>query len=355
MRLAFTIALLVTPVLAAAGDGLRLNEIQAIGSHNSYHLAPPAGLLDTLKTFNKDAAAWNYSHPPLATQLDAGLRQFELDVFADTKGGLFASPLGIKLAALRGAKLPPFDPGGELKKPGIKVLHVPDLDCWSSVPTLKAALAEMRAWSDKHPRHLPLMILVECKDQPHPPLPTKPETFSRERLLELEQEILAVIPATRILRPDDVRGKAATLREAVLKNGWPALDSLRGKFLFCLDNTDAIRSRYLEGNPALESRLLFASAPDAAHPAAGWFKRNDPVRGHAEIAALVQAGFLVRTRADTRAPDPAMKEKAFTSGAQWISTDHFAGPDPVAFEGSKTFRPNPVARDSAPAPAALQE
>ena len=355
MRTATPLLLLALLPALATGEALRLHQIQAIGSHNSYHVAPPAGLLDTLKTFNKDAAAWNYTHPPLADQLDAGLRQFELDVFSDTKGGLFASPLGIKLASLRGAKVPPFDPRGDLKKPGFKVLHVPDIDCWSTVPTLKAALTEMRDWSDRHPRHLPLMILVECKDRPHPPLPTRPEPFTRERLLELEQEILAVIPVARLLRPDDVRGQAATLREAVLGKGWPELDALRGKFLFCLDNTDAIRDRYLEGNPALEGRLLFASAPSAEHPAAGWFKRNDPVRDHDGILALVKAGFLVRTRADTRQPDPAMKEKAFTSGAQWISTDHFAGPAPVAFEGGKTFRPNPVAEVPGNAPAVLEE
>jgi hypothetical protein len=338
------LALLLVPLLLAlaAGEEPRLNHLQAIGSHNSYHLAPPAALLGTLKTFNKDAEAWNYTHPPLAAQLDAGLRQFELDVFADSEGGLFSKPLGLRLAALRGTKLPPFDPDGLLKKPGFKVLHVPDLDCWSSVPTLAAALAELLAWSDRRPGHLPLMILVECKDQPHPPLPTKPEPFSRERLLELEQAILSVIPATRILRPDDVRGADATLRDAVKKRGWPSLDSLRGKFIFCLDNTDAIRARYLEGNPSLEKRVLFASAPDAAHPAAGWFKRNDPVRGFEEIRELVTAGFLVRTRADTRKPDPAMRAKAFDSGAQWISTDHFAGPERVAFEEHRTFRANPL-------------
>ncbi len=324
------------------GDELRLNQIQAIGSHNSYHVAPPAELLGTLKKFNKGADAWNYTHPPLATQLELGVRQFELDVFADSKGGLFSNPLGLKLAGLSGAKGLKADPA--LSQPGIKVLHIPDADCWSTVPTLKQALTEMSAWSQQHPHHLPVMILLECKDQPQPPLPTKPEAFTRECLLEMEKEILSVIPAARILRPDDVRGKEATLRDAVLKNGWPAVDSLRGKFLFCLDNTDAIRDRYLEGNTALENRLIFASAPDAKHPAAGWFKRNDPVRDLDGIRELVEAGFLVRTRADESKPDPLMKAKAFDSGAQWVSTDHFAGKNDtlVSFGEASMVRGNPL-------------
>jgi len=328
------------PTLAMAGP--RLNEIQAIGSHNSYHLAPPAALLSTLKTFNKDAGQWNYSHPPLAAQLDLGVRQFELDVFSDEKGGLFANPLGLKLAGLRGTKLPPHDPDGLLKKPGVKVLHVPDVDCWSNTPLLTGGLTEMLAWSDQHPRHLPVMILIECKDQPEPPLPTKPELFTRERLLALEKEILSVIPASRVLRPDDVRGNSPTLREAVVQKGWPDVDTLRGKFVFCLDNTDAIRSRYLEGNPSLEGRLIFANAPKTDDPSAAWFKCNDPVRQFEDIQRLVKAGFLVRTRANVNKPDEKMRDKAFASGAQWVSTDYFAGPERVAFPDDRTVRANPL-------------
>lgn len=340
MRLIHALPLALLTI--ARGEDLRLNQIQAIGSHNSYHAAPPAALLGTLKKFNKNADAWNYTHPPLATQLDLGVRQFELDVFADSKGGLFSNPLGLKLAELSGTKGLAADPA--LSQPGFKVLHVPDVDCWSSVPTLKRALAEMLAWSREHPRHLPVMILLECKDRPQPPLPTKPETFTREVLLEMEKEILSVIPADKILRPDDVRGKEGTLRDAVVKSGWPTIEALRGKFLFCLDNTDAIRDRYLEGNSALEERLIFVSAPDAKHPAAGWFKRNDPARDLDGIRELVKAGFLVRTRTDEGKPDPAMQAKAFESGAQWVSTDHFNGPPEsrVAFGENRTFRANPV-------------
>jgi hypothetical protein len=336
-------ALLIALLASASAEELRLDQIQAIGSHNSYHVAPPPALLEKIRGLNSGwSEAWNYTHPPLARQLEMGVRQFELDIFVDTKGGLFAEPLGLKLARLSGTKLD-FNTGGELSKPGIKVLHIPDMDCWTNAPTLKLALEEVRAWSDKNPRHLPVMILLECKDQPQPPLPTKPEPFSRERLLELEQEILSIIPQDHLLRPDDIRGDEKTLREAVLKKGWPAIDSLRGKFLFCLDNTDEIRTRYLEGNPASEGRLIFVSASTEDHPSAAWFKCNDPLGEQARIRKLVKQGFLVRTRSDTGKPDGKMRAAAFESGAQWISTDHFTPgtKDRVDFGGS-TVRPNPV-------------
>ncbi|RYD24073.1 MAG: hypothetical protein EOP88_01665 [Verrucomicrobiaceae bacterium] len=345
-------ALFLSLVLAAVGlaDEPRLNQIQAIGSHNSYHVAPPKAVLGVIGKFHDGAVeAWDYSHPPLTKQLDAGVRQFELDIYADTKGGTFAMPLGWKLANLSGAKLPPFDATGDLAKPGFKVLHVPDIDCWSNSPTLDGALAEMGKWSTEHPGHLPVMVLVECKDEAHTPLPTKPEPFTRERLLELDTAILKAIPREKILLPDDVRGDEKTLREAVVKKGWPELGKVRGKFLFALDNTGEIRDRYLAGNDALEGRVLFVSAPDAAHAAAGWFKRNDAAREFDDIRKLVKEGFLVRTRADGSGPDAKLREKAFESGAQWVSTDHFAAGLPaekrVVFPDGKMARGNPVSGD----------
>lgn len=342
--------LLLSLSLLPAAAGTKLNQIQAIGSHNSYHLAPPETVLAVMGKMNPDwKQSWNYSHPPLTAQLGAEVRQFELDLYADPDGGRFAAPFALKLAAAAGAKTVPFDPEGVMKNPGFKILHIPDIDCWSSSSTLKAALAGMKAWSDANPRHLPVMILIECKDEVHAGLPTKPLPFDRGRLLDLEQEILRTIPVERIIRPDDIRAGAPTLRQAVLTTGWPEVDSLRGRFLLALDNEGELRDAYLEGNPSLEGRLLFASAPNAEHPAAAWFKMNDPVRDFAEIQKRVKAGFLVRTRADENKPDPKMKEKAFASGAQWVSTDHFTADDParVAFDGGALVRINPVSGEGA--------
>lgn len=333
--------------LVSAGDGLRLNQIQVIGSHNSYHVAPPAAVLDLIRGIRPEADAWNYTHPPLREQLaEHGLRQFELDVFADPEGGLFAKPLALRLAAMSGRKVPAWDPEGVMGKAGFKVLHVQDLDCWSRNPTLRSALEELREWSDANRSHLPLAVLVECKDQAHPPLPTRPVAFDRARMMELEKEIREVMPAERIFTPDELRGDAASLPAALAGRGWPAVDALRGRFLFLLDNTGALRDLYLEGNPALEGRLMFVSAPGPEHPAAAWFKRNDPVAQGREIRDLVERGFLVRTRTDSGKADPKQRAAAFASGAQWLSTDHFdaalAPEIRVRFEDGSTVRANPV-------------
>lgn len=348
-----TTPLLVVCLILAIRTGLasdepRLNQFQAIGSHNSYHLAPPEKVLSAMSQLPKGAAeAWNYSHPPLVRQLsEVGLRQLELDVYADSRGALFANPLGVKLANLAGANLADFDPDGDMKRPGFKILHIPDIDCWSNTLTLDSALAELSAWSAAQPDHWPVMVLIECKDRHHAPLPTRPEPFTRERLMELDKAIRKGIPREKLILPDDVRNGHQSLREAIMNHGWPTIKSARGKFIFALDNTDAIRTRYLEGNPSLENRVLFASAPDSDHPAAAWFKCNDPVAQFEEIQRLVRAGFLVRTRADQTKPDPQQRERAFASGAHWISSDHFSSSLPasirVAFPDGTMVRRNPL-------------
>ncbi len=78
---------------ALAGEP-RLNQIQVIGTHNSYHLAPdPAVRTLIAAAGRRQAEALDYSHRPLAEQFSKqGIRQIELDVYADPDGKLFADP-----------------------------------------------------------------------------------------------------------------------------------------------------------------------------------------------------------------------------------------------------------------------
>ena len=149
--------------LAHSNDDIRLNQIQIIGTHNSYHsgFAPSASKLWQQKN-PKAYAGLDYRHPALTAQL---VRQIELDVFADTKGGLYAHPYAETLIAQSGLPPdPPFDPDHSMEKPGFKVMHVQDVDYRSVCQPFTACLAEVRAWSKAHPKHLPTFILVESKE-----------------------------------------------------------------------------------------------------------------------------------------------------------------------------------------------
>jgi hypothetical protein len=284
-----------------------------------------------------------------------GIRQIELDIYADSLGRLFAEPAARKiLVGLGKDPGPDPDPDGKLKKPGLKVLHVPDVDCRTTVPTLVEALRQVRAWSRSNPRHVPILILLELKSERVPTLPTRPIPFGNRELDAVDAEILSVFPREAILTPDRVRGQFTTLPEAIKAVGWPVLDSVRGLVLFALDNEGSMRDKYLEGHPALRGRIMFTTV-DENHAAAAWFKINDPVRSFERIQQLVRKGFLVRTRADAdttaaRLNDSAQREKALASGAQFVSTDY---PEPdrslseyrVRFPGGVAARPNPVSGD----------
>lgn len=333
-------------------DELRLSHVQVLGTHNSYHVEPVPELAAALAGFDQTLAdSLAYSHGPISEQLDAlGIRQIELDVFADPDGGRFVDrPL---FAALG---LDPPEPAEAMAEPGLKVLHVQDIDAGSTCPTLVSCLEEVRAWSGDHPGHTPILVLIEAKDAVIPdPLAigfAQPLPFEEAALDALDAEVRSVLDEDQLLTPDDVRGAAGTLEEAVLTTGWPTLAEVRGKVLVALDNTDVIRDRYVARAPNLAGRALFTSS-EPGRPDAAFLKRNDPVGDGDAIRAAVAAGYLVRTRADAdtveaRTGDRTTAEAALASGAQFVSTDfpepdQRYGPYHVAIPGGAPARCNPV-------------
>ncbi len=320
-----------TTATLSDGRGLKLNEVQLIGTHNSYHIRPDAVAKRVIaSTAAREADAIEYSHRPLLEQLDAlSMRHFELDLYLDPDGTLYHAPSMWKLAKQFSSDVPDWPHESAMKQPGMKVLHSPDFDYRSTVATLREALELFRDWSKQHPRHVPIFLLLELKSDSFSPW-TKPLRWTETDLEQLENTILSIIPREKILAPDDLRGTAETLRDSVRGKGWPTLESQRGKFVFLLDNEGAERDLLLKKSEILAGGLLFASV-SADHPAAAWMKRNDPVSQFEEIQKLVKQGFMVRTRADAdtvqaRRNDPSRSQKAIESGAQLISTD-FPEPD----------------------------
>jgi Phosphoinositide phospholipase C, Ca2+-dependent len=308
-------------------DDIKLNQIQVIGTHNSYHLAPEPKLLELIAAASQRAAiAIDYSHAPIETQLaEYGVRQLELDVYADPKGGLFANPLGKSLLTATDPRMQ-FDFQAVMSKPGMKIIHSPGFDYATTVPTLVDALKQIRNWSEANPKHVPVLVMIELKEDVTGPAGVKPLAFDSDLLNAIDTEIRSVVPANGMLIPDNVRGDFKTLSAAILDRGWPRLADSRGKLIFALDNEGSIADQYLKGHPILNDRVMFASVNES-HPAAAWMKINDPIRDFVKIQSMVAKGFLVRTRADSetkqsRANDTTQREKAFASGAQFISTDY---------------------------------
>ena len=332
----------------------RLNQIQIIGSHNSYHSGLAPGETAVLRKRNpKSAAALEYRHPPLDVQLSNGVRQVELDIFADSKGGLYAHPAFIKMVADAGLPPdPPFDPEGLFKKPGFKVIHAQDVDYRSNCQPFTQCLSVILNWSKAHPGHLPIFVLIENKDgKRQAPYQVVPEEFTPEVFDALDKEILSVFPKNRIVAPDDVRGKHEILEQAILTDGWPSLESARGKVVFLLDQRRS-GPAYLARHPALRGRVIFTNA-EPGSPDAAFVEVNEPLKDPDLIPSLVRKGYLVRTRTDNdliqpRTGDVRQRDGALASGAQILSTDFpfeeratwsgFA----VSFPGGVIARCNPI-------------
>lgn len=317
VHLLLALGTFVAASAAAAPPTLHVNDVLSIGTHNSYKLPMPDARMQALARREPAMAqALDYAHRPLAEQLQHGARQIELDVNFDPHGGHYAAGSA--------------DP--DLQRPGFKVLHMPGLDNASSCVRLQQCLQQLRTWSDAHPRHVPILVLVNAKDDQNQRLGgIDALRFDAAAFDALDAEIRAVLGPEKLIVPDDVQAGYPTLREAVLAGNWPALEHARGRFLFALDEGPAKVALYRGDRRSLQGRVLFVNT-DADSPAAAYMTLNDPFAQATQIRRAVQQGFIVRTRADAetreaRTGDTRRREAALASGAQYVSTDYL-WPDP---------------------------
>jgi hypothetical protein len=298
-------------------DAVKLNQLQVIGTHNSYHVRLP--VQPGSKPPRREVAEWNYSHAPLDVQLDRGVRSFELDLHY--KDGTFA------------------------------VFHVPLADEGSTCPLLTDALTTVRKWSDAHPEHVPISFLFELKAE-GPLLDRRIKEVDAAGLDKLDEVLCAAFPAERRITPDDVRGEAGTLREAVQQGHWPTLQRSRGRVFFILHDEGKKRDLYVRDHSSLRGRAMFVRSDELRDDAATLVMDNprDP-----RIPSLVEAGYYIRTRADSslRADSRERRDAALASGAQILSTDYPAG-EPQADTGYTVELPAPARVNPVNGPTSLR-
>lgn len=325
LLLLFLIILLLSDC-AIKTQELRMNQIQIIGSHNSYKINIEAALQVLLIASDPKAKGLDYHHISIGEQLDLGLRNLELDPLYDPEGGKFAQPKGLQLLTARDLPAQPYDTA-PMQQPGFKVIHIPDIDFRSHCPTFTGCLSEIKNWSQAHPNHLPIIITINPKSSGVPePGFTLVTPFDKKILLELDKEILSVFNPEELITPLQVKAGHATLREGIIKEGWPLLKEVRGQVLFVLDTSKKLMEQYVEGDDTYQ-RPMFANV-GYAHSHAAFFIINNPIADGEKIKEAITQGFMVRTRSDAdtkeaRAGDKSRFEAAIGSGAQVITTDYY--------------------------------
>lgn len=340
---------------------LKINQIQVIGTHNSYAKKRDAVIMDFVdpiltnlfqnyaKSIDPEGQGkWNefhpnlneltfkemisYSFPDFKAQLNAGLRSLAIDIVYDPVGGTFSKPAVYEAMKAKGiTNYQPFDATG-LETPGFKVMHMPDVDFLSHYNTFEAALTDLKTWSDKNPTHAPVYIMIEAKDKGFPIFPNsaKVTPFSSDIYDALDQTLVAILGREKIIAPDDVRGDYKTLNEAVLNKNWPTVQASQGKFIFLLLPGGAgltSESAYVKNHESLKDRIMFVKA-NAGEAHAGFLLLDNAIVRQNDIQQYVKQGYMVRTRSDietyeAKVNDYSRAKAAFKSGAQVISTDYY--------------------------------
>lgn len=297
MRFDLLLALLLLPAAdparpLAAEDwaALRLNQIQVVGTHNSYHLRPSEQLLKTLIAIRRDAKQWDYSRETLDQQLDRGIRSFELDL--------------------------------QLLKDQWHVMHVPTFDSGTTVKTLEDACRLIREWSNAHRGHVPISLLLELKEEGA----ALTRAIRHPRAADLDQIDKIVrdsFPPDRLITPDDVRGQRETLLAGIQAGNWPALSQAAGRVLCILHSDERHREAYRAGHPSLEGRVMFInSEPD--QPFSATIVADNPA--DPRIPELAKQGYLIRTRVDSQGHiEESQRRQGLASGAHILSTDYPSG------------------------------
>jgi len=256
-------------------DSIPLNKLRFLSTHNSYHKKPGIIKSFLIKLFKPgEVDALQYSHPSLYKQFDKGIRGLELDV--RYVNGNFVT------------------------------MHVPVVDNNSNSPDVMLAFKEIKRWSDNHPVHIPIIVIIELSREWNKYYPFQ-EKWSEELLLKFDNKVY-----------NELQNKLITPKD--LKKSYPVLKEVRGKiFIVFMADSDIV---HIFGKKYKKNRKATFMMVDCKTPAKDikFVKRDNPFSS--DIDSLVQNGYIVRTRADAGlVKDNAKTIKVLNSKAQIISTD----------------------------------
>ncbi len=126
-------------------------------------------------------------------------------------------------------------------------------------------LVELREWAEGHPDHEVVTIHLDLKNAPR-------GASHAEYAAGLDEYLTRAVGRDRIYGPADLIGGAPDLVRAGRAGGWPPVELMRGKLVFCLSGRPKRKQRYAEQLP--RERLCFVDRSWAR------WDRPPPERGH---------------------------------------------------------------------------
>ena len=283
----------------AFSDGVKINEIAVIGTHNSYQMLPtPQRRLHEkiLKVLynGKKGTKYKFEMDSYTEQLEHGIRNLEIDIEA-------------------------VDKNGEIS---FVVSHEPIKDNTSSAYDFAEGLREIAMWSDHNPNHLPVYLLIEPKG--NVPSVCHMQNFSIEYAKELDK-ITREVLGEKLLTPVQIMGNYKTLGEMRMADDWPTLEEAAGKIIVLLHPCD-VTEEYINLDTTLSSQAMFPMlrTQDVDRDCASFILDNEPQEAKENNKKTVdEKNLMVRTRADSY-PKFSDERYAFANecGSHIITTDY---------------------------------
>lgn len=172
-----------------------------------------------------------------------------------------------------------------------RVYHIAGYDTGSHCSTLEECLQSVKGWSDTHPSHFPIFVMLQQRG-----------VLMNESDWDIfDQKLESVFPRARIVTPDDIRGGSTTLREHIVTQGWPDVDTLKGKVLFCLLNQEDRPAAYHIGTHvglAGRNAFLLMGINETDQAEASLIELENTLDYMEEVESLVSQNFIIRARAD---------------------------------------------------------
>ena len=283
----------------AIEDGVKLNEIAILGTHNSYQTLATKEtrfLMNIIEaiTFEKFGLnTFDFEMDTLTEQLEMGIRNVEIDIETLDKDN----------------------------KIEIKVTHNSIVDNASSAYDFTKAMEEIKLWSDNNPDHIPVIIIVEPKSFVIEVNGMK--KFSLDYAKEVDK-ILENTLGDSLLTPKDMLRDYASFKEMRENDDWLTLKEAQGKILVLLHDCDVTES-YIALDESIKTQKMFPMLryDDRNESYTSFILENDAWNADSRKAESIdECKLIVRTRAD-KYPDYSDERYEVTEncGSQIITTD----------------------------------
>jgi len=283
----------------AIEDGVKLNEVAILGTHNSYQTLATEKtrflmkIIDIITLRKLGLDTFDFEMDTLTEQLESGIRNVEIDIETLDKD----------------------------EKIEFKVTHNSFVDNASSAYDFAKALQEIKMWSDNNPGHIPVYIIIEPKSFVIEINGMK--KFSLDYAKELEKVIVNEL-GNSLLTPKDMLRDYASFKEMRENDDWISLKEAQGKIIVLLHDCDVTES-YIALDESIKTQKMFPMLryDDRNESYTSFILENDAWRAsERKIENIDESNLIVRTRADVY---PEYSDERYEviedCGSQIITTD----------------------------------